>query len=282
MRTKPSNDIRLGIPLKALSKSARAPAYRAIAGDFDNAASEPKAIIKEGLSEYFIYTIEGTETIRHAWSKRMRLLQGTSVPFQITYRYRPAEYGEQLVRLYILRNDEASSLGTTPLPDGTVRLFRENGHDGLSYLTAYQTKYVPIGQEIELTLGPDPQVVHERLRLRSWRDNFWFQTHRPKVYFSPAQGHRIRPNYSVAGWDDHERWVERIRNYRDKPIEVEIRRTFHGHVIFASDLDPKLHDYRSPQFAARIAPGRPEDLAYEVTFRQGINKKQDNVTLKNK
>ena len=91
--------------------------------------------------------------------------------------------------------------------DGTVRLFRENGHDGLSYLTAYQTKYVPIGQEIELTLGPDPQVVHERLRLRSWRDNFWFQTHRPKVYFSPAQGHRIHPNYTVAGWDDHERGV---------------------------------------------------------------------------
>ncbi len=241
-----------------------------------------KEIIKEGLSEYFIYTIEGTETIRHTWSKRMRLLQGTSVPFEITYRYRPAEYGEQLVRLYILRNDEASSLGTTPLPDGTVRLFRQNGHDGLSYLTAYQTKYVPIGQEIELNLGPDPQVVHERLRLRSWRDNFWFQTHRPKVYFSPAQGHRIRPNYTVAGWDDHERWVERIRNYRDKPIAVEIRRTFHGHVIFASDLDPKLHDYRSPQFAARIAPGRQEDLAYEVTFSQGINKKQDNVTLKNK
>ncbi len=235
--------------------------------------------MKEGLSEYFIFTIEGAETIKNTWSKRLRLLQGTSVPFQIKYRYRPAEYGDQLVRLYILRNDEASSLGTTPLPDGVVRLFRDNGHDGLSFLTAYSTKYVPIGQEIELLLGSDPQVIHERVRLRSWRDNFWFRSKRGKTYFSPTQGQQVRQDFPVAGWDDHEQWVERIRNYRDKPIQVEIRRTYGGHVIFASDLGPDLYDYRSPQFTARIAAARTRDLPYDLTFKQGINKKQDNVTL---
>ena len=35
----------------------------------------PKEIIKEGLSEYFIYTIEGTETIADGWSKRMRAVR---------------------------------------------------------------------------------------------------------------------------------------------------------------------------------------------------------------
>ncbi len=35
-------------------------------------SGKPKEIIKEGLSEYFIYTIEGTETIPNGWSKRMR------------------------------------------------------------------------------------------------------------------------------------------------------------------------------------------------------------------
>ena len=94
-------------------------------------ASE-KEIIKEGLSEYFIYTIEGTETIPNGWSKRMRSLEGGSVPFKIQYRYRPQEYGEQLVRMYLLTNDKASKLGTTPLPDGIVRVFRDNGRDGLS------------------------------------------------------------------------------------------------------------------------------------------------------
>ena len=40
-----------------------------------NAPAKPKEIIKEGLSEYFIYTIEGTETIPNGWSKRMRSLE---------------------------------------------------------------------------------------------------------------------------------------------------------------------------------------------------------------
>ena len=52
--------------------------------------AEPKEIIKEGLSEYFIYTIEGTETIPNGWSKRMRSFEGQTVPFKIQYRYRPA------------------------------------------------------------------------------------------------------------------------------------------------------------------------------------------------
>jgi hypothetical protein len=42
------------------------------------AEAAPKEIIKEGLSEYFIYTIEGTETVRHTWSKRMRLFESTA------------------------------------------------------------------------------------------------------------------------------------------------------------------------------------------------------------
>ena len=60
---------------------------------------------------------------------------------------------------------------------------------------------------------------------------------------------------------------------------MEIRRTFHGHVILRSDLGPTLHDYRSPQFTTRVGPGEKADLEYEVIVRQGHNKKQDNVTL---
>ncbi len=273
------DDLRLGKSVRHLEQESRVAVYGGLRADMDEASAQPKDIVKQGLSEYFIFTIPGEETVRNRWSKRMRLFEGKKVPFEIVYRYRPAEYGDQLVRMFILRNDRKSTLGSTPLPNGIVRLFRDNGRDGLSFLTAYQTKYVPIGQEIELNLGRDPEVIHERIRLRAWRDNFWFQGRRPRIYFSPGRGHRIEPNYSVAGWDDHEQWAERIRNYRDKPIQVEIRRSYGGHVIFTSDLGPTLYDYRSPQFTARIAASKERDLSYDVTFKQGINKKQDNVTL---
>ena len=42
--------------------------------------SRAKEIIKEGLSEYFIYTIEGTETIPNGWSKRMRSFDRPACP----------------------------------------------------------------------------------------------------------------------------------------------------------------------------------------------------------
>ncbi|MFO0885882.1 MAG: hypothetical protein U0894_17135 [Pirellulales bacterium] len=34
-----------------------------------------KEVVKEGLSEYFIYTIEGRETIPSGWSKRLSSLE---------------------------------------------------------------------------------------------------------------------------------------------------------------------------------------------------------------
>jgi len=252
----------------------------AAAKGFAMAEMAPKDIVKQGLSEYFIFSIPGTETVAHGWSKRMPLFDGRAVPFDIRYRFRPEEYGDQLVRLFLLRNDEASNLGSTPLPDGMLRLYRQNGGDGLSFVTQQSLRYVPIGQEIELNLGVDPEVVHERIRVRSFRDEFWYHRGGVNVFYNPQQGHRIQIDDTVVGWDDHQQWIERIRNYRDKPIALEFRHRFEGHVIFSSHLDPLLHDYRSPQFSATVDPGGKEELEYELIFRQGHNRKQDSVTLR--
>jgi hypothetical protein len=243
-------------------------------------ASAPKQIIKEGLSEYFIYTIEGTETILNGWSKRMRSFEGGSVPFKIQYRYRPQEYGDQLVRMYLLTNDKPSKLGTTPLPDGVVRVFRDNGRDGLSYLTQQTIKYLPIGDKIELNLGPDPSVIFELVKLKAYRDNIWLQLRGANVFKQVGQpGVQIDVNATVAGWDDHEVYSQRVRNYTSKPIELEVRRSFDGHVVFQSGLKPILHDYRTVQFTASVDAGKKADLLFQLLRHQGRNGKQNNVTL---
>jgi len=244
------------------------------------AATAPKEIIKEGLSEYFIFTIEGTETIKHGWSKRMRSLEGKQVPFKIQYRYRPAEYGEQLVRMYLLTNNVESKLGTTPLPDGTVRVFKDNGRGGLSYLAQQNTKYIPIGDKIELNLGVDPEVIFELIKLRVFRNELWLRIGSTSTYRKVGGDGEIRvENARLTGWDDHEIYTQRIRNYTNKPIEVEIRRTFPGHILFLSQLQPKLHDYQTVEFVARVAPAKRADLLFEILRKQGTSAKQNNVTL---
>jgi hypothetical protein len=241
---------------------------------------EAKAIDKESLGEYFIYTVEGTESIPHGWSKRMRSFDAVDVEFKIQYRYRPAEYGDKLMRMYLLTNNEESKLGQSPLPDGVVRVFRNNGRDGLSYLTAHTIKYIPIGDKIELPLGVDPDVVFELVKLRAWRDNIWMKLRGVDVYRQVGDGNvEIEARSTVAGWDEHAVYSQRVRNYTGKPIELEIRRPFHGDVTFHSSLDPKLHDFRTPEFTATVQPGKTSDLLFEIVTKQGRNAKQDRVTL---
>lgn len=241
---------------------------------------DEKQIIKEGLSEYFIYTIEGVETIASGWSKRMRSLPAVAVPLKIQYRYREPEYGPQLVRMYLLRNDVASKLGTTPLPDGIVRIFRDNGRAGLSFLSAQSINYIPIGDKLELNLGPDPEVIFELEKQRVWRDRIWVLVHGVNVYGRVDDGRvKIDERSTVAGWDEHTYFIQRVRNYTAKPIELEIRRTFPGHVVFRSALGATNHDYETIQYTASVAANRAAALRYEVVQHQGRNATQDNVTI---
>jgi hypothetical protein len=243
-------------------------------------AAEEKQIVKEGLSEYFIYTVEGTETVPHGWSKRMRSFEAKQVPVKIVYRYRPNEYGDQLVRMFLLTNNEASKLGTTPLPDGVVRVFRDNRRDGLSYLTQQAIKYIPIGEKIELNLGPDPEVVFELVKQRTFRDAIWMQRNGTATYQQVDADTQVRePNWNVAGWSDHSVFAQRIRNYTNKAIDVEIRRAYAGDVTFRSQLEPILTDYQTVEFKTSLAPGARKDLPFETVQRQGYNARQNQVTL---
>ena len=260
-----------------------APASMAVAGAAYDMVAEmeaPKEIIKEGLSEYFIYTIEGTETVPNGWAKRLRSFEVTDVPMTVEYRYRPREYGEQLTRLYLLRNDTASKLGSTPLPDGMLRVFRANGRDGLSYLAAQNLKYVPIGDKIELNLGSDPAVVFELLKQKVYRDNLWFQIKGGNLYRKLGEdGFKLELDSQVAGWDEHTVYRQKIRNYTRKPINVQIRREYAGDIVFRSRLNPALHDFQTVQFETEIPAGGKVELDYEVIARMGYNQKQNRVEL---
>src|SRR4029079_4661067 len=198
----------------------------------------------------------------------------------IQYRYRPRDYGEQLVRMYLMTNDKQSKLGTTPLPDGVVRVFRNNGHDGLSYLMQQSIKYIPIGEKIELNLGVDPEVVFELTKLRASRDDIWMQINGKNEFQSVGRdATELEVNSTVVGWNERSVFQQQIRNYTGKPINVEIRRSFDGHNDFRSLLGPKLHDFQTVEFSTKVAPGAQKDLRYEIVRHQGRNRKQNNVTL---
>jgi hypothetical protein len=82
------------------------------------AHAAPKEIKKEGLSEYFLYTIEGTETIPTGWSKRLQSFDVSDVPVVNLYKYEEERYGQNVVRFLSFKNDKEHKLGRRPSPAG--------------------------------------------------------------------------------------------------------------------------------------------------------------------
>ena len=271
---------RSGLRYRAAKRAMAAEAMPATVASDQALASAPRQIIKEGLSEYFIYSIEGTETIPNGWSKRLRSFEAEQVPLEVVHRYRERQYGPHLVRLYVTRNDEKSKLGTTPLPNGRMSVFRDTSRDGLVYLASQTIKYVPVGDRLEVNLGVDPDVVFERETLEIWRDELWLELAKGKTYRRVGDGAlRLDRRGRIVGWDEHRLEAQWIRNFSPYPIKVEVRRYLPGDIVFRSRLDPERHDYQSLDLVARVPAGKSEQLRYQVTTRQGRNQKQSRLEI---
>jgi len=228
-------------------------------------AAAPPRIVKEGLSEYFIFTVEGEQTVKNGWAQRMVSFKAREVPFEILYRLREHQYGPRPVRFFLLANDEEHKMGESPLPDGVIRVFRDNGKDGLAYYTTQATKYIPIKEKIELNVGTDDEIVYERVVLDLARDGFIYDDNNPP---------------RVVGWNESRKWQEEVRNYRAKAIRVEIRHVLPGHVEFAMEDSPKLFDYHTVEYVVQVPARQKQKWLSDGLFHLGQNQKQDRVELK--
>ena len=174
------------------------------------AAGELKEITKEGLSEYFLYTIEGTETIPNQWAKRLPSFEMAGIPVTSLYKYDEERWGNQPIRFLAFANDKEHQLGETPLPDGRIRVFgRINEASGLSYIGSAAVKYIPVDEEVELNLGAARQV-----------------TVGPRLMDLRTEHHRFDQNGDLAGWDEIQTWEIEINNTREIPVKLELTRGF--------------------------------------------------------
>ena len=54
------------------------------------------------------------------------------------------------------------NLGLSPLPNGMVRLFSEYKNKDLAYVGGTETKYVPVGDRVEVNVGADKDITIRR------------------------------------------------------------------------------------------------------------------------
>jgi len=174
------------------------------------AAFKPKEIMKEGLSEYFLYTIEGTETIPNGWSKRLQSFDVEAVPVVNLYKYEEERHGPNVMRFLSFKNDEEHKLGETPIPGGMLKVCRVVGDKGhLSYTGQSSFKYIPVDEDVELNLGAVADIVVE-----------------PKLMDFRTENYRFDYRGDISGWDEIHTFRIEVRNTRDIGVKVEIKRNF--------------------------------------------------------
>lgn len=217
----------------------------------------PKEITKEGLSEYFLYTIEGTETIPDQWGKRLLSFEADDIKVDSLYKYDEERWGDQTIRFVKFANDKEHNLGDTPIPDGEVRIYGQADEDGsLAYVGGTSVKYIPVNEEVELDLGPARLVKVE-----------------PKLMEFKTENYRFDNRGNVAGWDEIRTWNIEITNTRNLPIEIEITRGFATPSwnldMQSNGVDHKKHDATHTRFELKLNPQTKRNVEYIVTTYHG-------------
>jgi hypothetical protein len=230
-----------------------------VVDDFES--YERKQIKKEGLSEYFLYTIEGTETIPDKWGKRLMSFEEDEIEVKSLYKYDEQRYGQQTIRFVSFANDEEHNLGKTPIPNGDVKIYGlADGEAYLSYVGGTGVKYIPVDEEVELNLGAARLVAVE-----------------PKLMDYKTANYRFDRNKNIAGWDEIRTWKMEIMNTRTLPVEIEITRGFGtAYWTLKADIPFEKHDVSSARFKLEVEARSKRTFNYTVTTYHGLREEQIN------
>ena len=224
--------------------------------DFD--ALERKDVRKEGLSEYFLYTIEGTETIPNTWGKRLLSFEVEDIPVTSLYKYDEQRWGPEPIRFVSFANDTEHELGETPIPNGAVKIYARADAEGhLSYTGGTDVKYIPVGEEVELNLGPARLVQVEPVLMEVRTDNYVFDN-----------------DNNVTGWDDVRTWKVEVTNARSLPVDIEVTRGFDTPqwelTVNEGAVAYEKHDVTHARFKRSVEPRSKDVFTYTVTTYHGV------------
>jgi len=192
------SEVRLAKRAMAVSSSARG----------RGRGEKAKTIEKQGFSEYYLYTIEGTETIAHGWSKRLISFTAPAVPVESLYKYEQQRYGKGVVRFLGFKNDTAHKLGETPIPGGALKVYAaldDNAH--LAYVGQSSFKYIPVDEKIELNLGAVSDVLVKPVLMDTKTENF-----------------RSNSDSDIVGFDRVDAYTVELKNTKPIPVRVEFKR----------------------------------------------------------
>lgn len=263
-----------------------------------NMPAKPKKVVKQGLSEYFLFAIDGREDIKNGEPKRLVSMEVADVPLECVYKLSDRGHSGAFTKYYRFKNkkitDESTgeeldlpameNLGLSPLPDGNVRLYSEYANKDLAYVGGTVTKYVPIGDRLKVAVGQDPDLTIKKQVIDKKITNV--HAHR----YRKITSHTHCDYYDLIDYDETVYYEEEIISGKPSLAKLEVERRFGANVVlWGSEGKPEDWDKDEPsayvdlheigsrvervdanhvKYFVDLEPGEKRTIRYSVTYKQ--------------
>jgi len=264
--------------------------------DGKDTLARPKEVVKQGLSEYFLFTIDGREDIEDNEPKRLVSMKVAEVPLECIYKLTDREDGDFFTKYYRFKNEQLKddqgndkdlpsmeNLGLSPLPDGMVRLYSEYANKDLAYVGGTSTKYVPISDRVEVNVGRDTDITIVRHTKDQQIANVVVRQYKRRI------DDQFVMYYDLVDYDETFYYEEEIVSGKPVDVKVELERRFDANVVLWSEDAPPtdwtsdepgayvdLHgiagrkervDQNHVKYFLDLKPGEKRLVTYSVTYK---------------
>jgi hypothetical protein len=176
------------------------------------------------------------------------------------------------------------NLGLSPLPNGMVKLFSEYKNKDLAYVGGTATKYVPIGDRVEVNVGPDKDITIQRRVKDQKVSNVVARQYKRRI------DDQFVEYYDLIDYDETFFYEEELVSGKPVPAKVEVERQFDADVVlWGSEGEPKgwssnepgayvdLHtvagrvervDQQHAKYFMDLPPGKKQVVQYSVTYKR--------------
>jgi hypothetical protein len=258
---------------------------------------KPKEVVKEGLSEYFLFTIDGREDIKDNEPKQLIALKVDEVPLESIYKMTDRDGGTQFTKFYRFKNSKLldekkkekklpgmENLGLSPLPNGMVRLYSEYKNKDLAYVGATETKYVPIGDRVEVNVGLDKDIDLKRKLVDQKITNVVARQYKRRVDDNFVE------YYDLLDYDETFYYEEEVVSGKATLAKTEVEREFDAAVTLWGEGDTPaewnsteagafVDLHRAPGHVERVdaqhvkyfldlKPGEKQKIVYNVSYHR--------------
>ena len=115
------------------------------------------------------------QSIRHGETKQLLLLKKEHIPIEKQWTFdaqtlpwdpHQLETNVGIPVSYKIKNTKEGGLGSSPLPEGKVRVFQDDGHNTTIFLGEDSSNLVPVGEEMKIRIGDSRDIVVTQRKMR--------------------------------------------------------------------------------------------------------------------